>query len=362
MTDNSPALRILCIGETWFGSDARAAFAALRKLGHSVHVIDETHFVPIEWQSLATRAVRKIFRKAMIGELTRHSVRVMDLFRPDAVFVFKGNHVSPDILEAARERGIISVNYYPEVSFMAHGAEIPRALLRYDHVFNTKTYGVEDMKKHGVQSVSFMPPGYDPELHQPVALTDADRSRFGCDVSFIGTWSPKKEKILAELREALPQMHLRVWGCQWEKRVTRSLDSAVMGMEIVGEDYTRAICASSICLGILSEARTGASSGDLITARTFQIPACGTFMLHERNSEVLEYFREGEEAEFFSDGRELASKVQHYLDNPAERSRIAEGGLSRSHQGGYSIENRMREVADWVRARQRNAGVGRAAE
>ena len=287
----------------------------------------------------------------MIGELTNHAVRSMDLFRPDALFVFKGNHVSADILDAARERGITSVNYYPDVSFMTHGAEIPRALPRYDHVFNAKTYGIADMKKHGVRSVTFMPPGYDPELHQPMELNDGDVSRFGCDVSFIGTWSPKKESILAQLKESLPQIHLRVWGNQWTRRQTQSLDAAVMGMGITGEDYTRAICASAINLGLLSEARTGASSGDLITARTFQIPACGAFMLHERNDEVLQYFDEGEEAEFFSGAAELAAKVTRYLELDTDRKRIAAAGLARSHASGYAIDNRMREVIEWLRSR-----------
>ena len=348
MTDTTRRLRILCIGETWFGSDARAAFAALRRLGQSVHVIDEAHFVPIDWTSLPTRVVRKVFRKAMIGELTNHAIRAMDLLRPDALFVFKGNHVARDILDAARERGIKSVNYYPDVSFMTHGAEIPRALPRYDHVFNAKTYGIADMKRHGVESVTFMPPGYDPELHQPVELDDGDRSRFGSDVSFIGTWSPKKESILAQLRQSLPQIHLRVWGNQWNKRQTHALDGVVMGIGITGEDYTRAICASSINLGLLSEARTGASSGDLITARTFQIPACGAFMLHERNDEALQYFNEGEEAEFFSGAAELAAKITRYLASPDDRIRIAAAGLARSHAGGYAIDNRMREIVDWL--------------
>jgi spore maturation protein CgeB len=142
----------------------------------------------------------------------------------------------------------------------------------------------------------------------------------------------------------MPLLNLRIWGYQWEKRTTRSLDNAVMGTGIIGDDYTRAIRASSIGLCILSEARTGASSGDLITARTFQIPACGTFMLHEWSSEIPEYFVEGEEAEFFRSPAELAEKVGRYLDAPQERARIAEGGLKRSIESDYSIDRRMREA------------------
>jgi hypothetical protein len=204
------------------------------------------------------------------------------------------------------------------------------------------------MIAHGVRSVSFLAPGFDPELHRPIDLSPGERERLGCDVSFIGTWSPKKERSLSALRDALPEVNLRIWGYQWEKRTTNSLDGAVAGTGIIGDDYTRAIRASSICLGLLSEARTGSSSGDLITARTFQIPACGTFMLHERNDEVIRYFTEGADAEFFDSDEELAAKVRRYLKDNDARQRIAEAGLRRSLGSDYSIDRRMREASEWM--------------
>jgi len=341
-------MRTLCIGETWFGSDARAAFAALRRLGQSTHVVDEAHYVPTEWESFAGRAMRRIFRPIMVNELTLGSIKLIDRLRPHALFVFKGNYVAPEILRAARASGTLSLNYYPDVSFRVHGPQIPRALPLYDHVFSAKSFGLSDMRAHSVKSVSFLAPGFDPEVHRPMTLTPHDRVRFECDVSFIGTWSPKKEAILAGLRDALPHVQLRIWGNQWEKRNATSLDACVMGMGITGDDYARAICASRICLGLLSEARPGSSSGDLITARTFQIPACGAFMLHERNAEVASYFTEDREAAFFDSGADLAKKVRFYLGDPDQRRYVAQQGLNRARESDYSIDARMREVVAWL--------------
>jgi hypothetical protein len=342
-------LRILCIGETWWGSDARSAFAALRRLGHSIDIVDEAHFVPTEWESFAGRALRKAFRSTMVGELTHRTRKLVQVLRPDALFVFKGNYVSAELVRDARSSGALVVNYYPDVSFFTHGPQLPKALLEYDHVFNAKTFGIADMQSHGVRSVSFLPPGFDPEVHRPLELSSAEHQRFSCDVSFIGTWSPKKEATLAALAEALPHIELRIWGNQWEKRQTRSLDRCVMGIGVTGDDYTRAICASKISLGLLSEARTGASSGDLITARTFQIPACGSFMLHERTSEVAQYFDEGSDAEFFGSSPELISKVAQYLSDDARRGSIARSGRTRSIESNYSVDERMSHVVGWLR-------------
>ena len=341
--------RILCIGETWLGSDARASFAAFERLGQSIEVVDESDYVTNKWPGAIGKGLRRSFRSLLVNQLRRDVLRLVDEFKPHCLFVFKGNWVHPDILQSCRSQNLVAVNYYPDVSFLSHGPYIPRSLPLYDHVFNTKTYGVIDMKTQlPVREVSFLEPGYDPELHRPVELTADERRVYGCDVTFIGTWSPKKEALLSALRFELPEIDLRIWGCQWEKNRSPNLDGSIMGREVTGEDYTRAIHGGSICVGLLSEAGRGSSSGDLITARTFQIPACGTFMLHERNSEVLCYFKEDCEAAFFADAEELASKVRHYLDQRAERERIAASGRERSLRDGYAIDERMKVILDWL--------------
>jgi spore maturation protein CgeB len=341
--------RILCIGETWYGSDARAAFAALRRLGHSVHVIDETNYVPTQWQSTFGKGVRKLLKPLLVNELRRGAVAVANQFKPDCLFVFKGNWVHPKLIEACRLENIAAVNYYPDVSFLTHGSYIPKALPLYDQVFTTKSYGVVDMNRElGVHRSGFLPPGYDPELHRPVVLNEDERKRYDCDVAFIGTWSPKKERLLASLCRALPEVQIKIWGCQWNRSQSEILAASIMGTEVTGDEYTKAICGASICLGLLSEAGRGASSGDLITARTFQIPACGAFMLHELNSEVLDYFDDDKEAAFFGTVEEMAQKVRYYLDHPDERQEISQAGLNRSLKDKYDIDERMRAVTLWL--------------
>ena len=113
---------------------------------------------------------------------------------------------------------------------------------------------------------------------------------------------------------------------------------------VLGREYAKCISASRICLGLLVEARPGASSGDLITARTFEIPASGGFMLHERNNEVSRYFLEDRECAMFSDADELVRKVRHYLENDRERRAVAEAGRLRCLASGYSVDARMEQV------------------
>jgi spore maturation protein CgeB len=349
---SSPSYRILCIGETWRGSDAKSAFDALVRLGHDIQVIDEWHFFPTRWRSLFLRAMRKLLSPLLVRQLTRAATTSIKDFRPHLLFVFKGRWVHERVVERASACGVASVNIYPDVSFTVHGPYLPRTLKRYDQVFNTKSYGIADMKKRlGITNVSLMPPGFDPALHRPLKLKADEHERFDCDVAFIGTWSPKKEQLLSALKLGLPQVQLRIWGCQWERRSVSNLDTCIEGREVTGDEYVKAICGAKICLGLLSEMRSGASSGDLITARTFQIPACGAFMLHERNVEVAEYFEEDVDVVFFANANELATKTLYYLQNDSLRSKIARAGLSRSHRDHYSIDERLGMVVEWFNRR-----------
>lgn len=348
MSANHRSYRILCIGEMWLGSNARAAFMALRRLGNSIRVIDEHLYNPAPWRSTFLRIIRKILRPLLVRELTLEAKRLADTFRPDGVFVFKGNAVHPELIHFYKARGIPVVNFYPDVSFLAHGPYIPRALPLYDHIFTTKSWGIADMQQQlGVKNASFLEHGFDPEMDHPLPLSDAERANYNCDVVFIGTWSPKKEKLLAHLKSALPEVRLKIWGCQWEKSASPGLVSSIVGDEILSEEYSKVLRSASICLGILSEERKGASSGDLITSRTFNIPACGAFMLHERNVEALRYFNEDEEAAFFATPDELVERISFYLQNPERRAAVAKNGRQRCLKSDYSIDDRMRTITQW---------------
>jgi glycosyltransferase involved in cell wall biosynthesis len=340
------SLRILAVADLWQGSDGYAYIRAFRRLGHSVRVVSAEHFVPGDWDSLPLRAFRRLISPALVREYTRELVKAAREMQPHLFFVFKGRYVAPRAVEEIRKLGAVAINFYPDVSFMAHGSYLPKALPRYDWVFQTKTFGIADLKRTlGVSRSSFLPPSFDPEVHFPAPLTAEERARLAADVCFIGTWSPKKERLLAAVARGVPQARLRVWGSRWDEAAP-IVSAAAEGRHILGLEYAKAIVASKINLGLLSEVRKGASSGDLITARTFQIPATGAFMLHERTAELAQYFTEGEECACFGSDEELTDKVAYYLKHEDERRRLAAAGRQRSLDAGYAVDFQARRVLD----------------
>jgi spore maturation protein CgeB len=120
----------------------------------------------------------------------------------------------------------------------------------------------------------------------------------------------------------------------------------VKGEPLVGDSYTKAICGAKINLALLSGRVQGSSRGDETTTRTYEIPACSGFMLHESSPELLELYKEGEEVACFSSPQELAEKIDYYLAHPEERSAIAGAGHRRCVPA-YSYDNRMAEILRW---------------
>ena len=337
--------RALVVCDMWYGSNGFAGAKALRRANWDVAVVPEWELVPIKWRTLAMRLLARATRSLAVREFNMELLRQTERWLPGLVLVFKGMFVQAETLRRLRAKGIRVYCFYPDVSFRAHGPYLPKALPEYDWVFTTKSFGLHDMREQlGVRNASLLLHGFDPDVHRPRVLTADDRRRFGCDVCFIGTWSPKKERLIAALRTARPNLHVRVWGEQWSSARHPALaDGVIGGHEIVGDQYAKAIAASRINLAILSERRRGSSSGDRITSRTFHIPAAGGFMLHERTDEVTSLFRDGVECVCYDGEEELVQAVDTYVTDDERREAIADRGRELVWSRD-SWDHRIREI------------------
>src|ERR1039458_4148530 len=315
-------LRILAVADTWHGSNSDAFVRAFHRAGHSVAVVSDEAFFPVGWHHPALKVISRILQPLLAWEYQKAPLAEAPRLQPEIFFVFKGARVSAETIDGIRSLGVVAVNFYPDIGFTEHGPYIPRALPRYDWVFNTKSFRRPYLESHfGIRSTSFLPHAYDPETHRPVALDDKDIARYGCQASFVGTWSPKKEAFLTRLHERLPDLSLKIWGNYWNM-ASPKLAKVIAGSAVTGTEYAKAIRASAISIALLVEARSDSLNGDLSTARTFEIPAIGSFMLHERTDEVKQFFEDGRECAMFGDGDELADQILRYLENPDERLRI----------------------------------------
>jgi hypothetical protein len=335
-------MRILAVSALWQGANDYAFIRAFRRAGHSVRVVSDRQLFPV-WQSKPLRILRRLLRKRLVREYNDILIAEAKQLKPDIFFVFKGPFVTATTLQKIRDMGAICIQFYPDTGFSAHSNYILEALQQYDWIFSTKPSHPSLLaKSHGLKNVSFLPHAFDPEVHAPQTLQRRDIRQYGCDVSFIGNISPKKYEILSSFMGS--RLDFRIWGASaWDDPLCKTAPY-YQRFPVWGLEYAKAISASRINLGLLYEGNKGGAKSDVITARTFEIPASGGFMLHERTDEVLQYFDEDKECAFFSGRDELHSKVEYYLAHETERIRIARAGRQRCLNAGYSVDERAKAI------------------
>ncbi|MCW5583869.1 MAG: glycosyltransferase [Gammaproteobacteria bacterium] len=342
--------RILCIGEEWRGSNASGLFYALSRIGCTTTVINELAHISLRGSGFLTKAINWGVRSTQIQDFNAHLIKISKSVKPDLVLVYKGSFIEPETIQFWKKFGVPIVNFFPDVSFLAHGKYIPRCISLYDHIFTTKTFAAKDLQTHfsyNPSNVSFIPHGFDPALHRRMDVSD---SPFSCEASFIGNYSKHKSLFLGYLKGVYPQLDLKIWGGTWGQSMTSPLTAVIQNIGVLGDSYVLALNSSKINIALLSEAVLGASSGDQITSRTFHITGCGGFMLHQRTQELLEYFDEGKEMVCFDSMEEMAEKIKYYLLNEQERIKIQEAGYQRA-QKAYSLDNRALELLVTLKTR-----------
>jgi spore maturation protein CgeB len=196
---------------------------------------------------------------------------------------------------------------------------------------------MDDVREAGCRNVVYLPFAYKPTVHFPeVPGTAAERSRFASDVVFAGGCDADRLPYLREIVDRRPDIRVTVYGGYWDRDARLR---AHHGGTVVGRDYRLAMQGARIALNLVRRANR-----DGHTMRTFEIPACGGFMLAERTKEHEELFAEGREVAYFTSPAELVEKVGWYLRRQAARARIAAAGLGRIRSGGHAYRDRLLEL------------------
>ena len=266
-------------------------------------------------------------------------VKAVGSFRPDLILVVSGRYITANALQTVRnETKATLYHFYGEDFFnpLNTTRTLREAACFYDHFFTTKTFNLPELAAIGLKQVSFVPFGYLPNCHSPVSISEADRQKYGSDLSFVGTWEAERASTLAQLKE----FDLHIWGAAWHKAGKElGLRQAIQNRVVYCDAMARVLTASKINLAFLRKANR-----DRHTSRTFEIPACGGFQLSERTDEVLSFFEEGREIECFETVDELKDKARYYLTHEDQRRQIASAGLARVQHSGYSYTDRLQTI------------------
>ena len=347
-------MRIMFVGMTAPGSRTLQRIRTLRDMGHQVTVVP-THPEGASYEdkpSLIERVRYRLRIPADGGDANRAILRGLERAPQDILWLDRAVSVRASTLRAVKRLvPCPRIVWYAEDDMMnphhlSYWTE--QALPLFDLWVTTKSANArpEEMAARGAKRVLFVDNSYDPVLHRPVDVSEADRSRFGSDISFVGTYEAQRAKSLAVLARA--GFDVRVWGNGWHRSTERPPGLRIEDRPVYDDDYAKVVCASRLNLCFLRK-----ENRDLQTCRSIEIPAMGGLMVHERNSEIAGLFREGIEAVYFDDDAELVAQCGKLLSDPEVCRRIAAAGHRAVLAGNYRHEDRLNYILEAASERLR---------
>jgi spore maturation protein CgeB len=352
---NYPAVGSILIGRGAFDEIYEPAWQrALLELGISCRLFD-SHSLTLP--GILGRIERRIFRGPGIARIKRHFISLVKTERPEVTLLYQGHYFDRQTLEQIRPFTFIT-GYHNDDPFGARKnlARYRMLLpaLRYYHGYHVyRACNVPEAMRYGVPRAKVLMSYYIPWIDYPRQLSIEDMRTFGSELVFAGHAEDdmRLECLTAAVRQGVK---VRIHGLDYYWR--RALHDEVYDLikpvsKVVGDDYRKALCGAKIAACFFSR-----WNRDQYTRRSFEIPACGVFMLAERTPVMQEIYKEGEEAEFFASPAEFLDKVLFYLKNDSLRQRIAAAGFRRVTSSGHDIHSRLRQwladVGEWRHEQQ----------
>jgi spore maturation protein CgeB len=338
-------MKILYAGRISTGSSSVYRMWTLQRFGHNIVSLDP-HTYTIK-NSLLSKVAFRLSAGPHAQRLNRDLVSLAESERPDVFWSDKGLLVQPGTLKRMRELGIVTVSYMIDNAFgprkdpgwRLHIKDIPH----YDLHVTQRDVSVQDYFDRGARDVIKIQTAFEETIHFPPSppYTDAQRTR---DVSFIGAPYDDRADLLTRLSDDGISVIINGPPRAWSRALrpdafTKMVESA----ELWEKDYRETIWTSRINISFLTKANL-----DEYTHKSFEIAACGGFLLAERCPGHMLKFKEDEEAIFFGDYAELKAKILKYLPHEVVRNRIAAAGHARAVRYGYGNNAQMGLVMERV--------------
>lgn len=178
----------------------------------------------------------------------------------------------------------------------------------------------------------WLPQGLQDEVYdRPRTLTEEDREKYACDVSFAGSATVKTHENRPEILSAIRKMgvNYKFWGCYDNPRV-------------YNEEHNKMVALSKINIAISG----WSSNGKYTSVRNYKIMGAGGF--------VLEFYREGVHKifpshviKYYTTPWDIAENIRYWLDHDQERQVIADAGYKWVHENA-TYTHRIRMVLDYM--------------
>jgi len=343
-------MKILIVGK-WIWPQYENSFSkALESFGHKVHPFFSENFFPNSFFGKAQRMLPPLTGPALL-KLNWKVWRIVRKEKFDLVLFWRPTHILPILINSINHSGVSTVSYNNDDPFgPSVGTDLPwhhkflwfwylKGLKSFNYNFFYRKINCDEALEYGAKHARVMMPYFIPWRDRPIKLTKDEILRFSTDIVFIGHYENDGREIY--IKEILKYgYNFKLYGGKyWSQKVLGEYYEKLSPIETIeGDEYTKALIGSKICLCFLSKLNR-----DQYTRRCFEIPACRKLLLSERTKDLSEIFEEDKEACFFSSVDELIEKIDWLLKTPGLIDEISEAGYKKVINNNYDVYSRANE-------------------
>lgn len=322
--------RVLVVGPVYGGSleVARSTANAFDAAGADTRLFDASEYAS-GYHALGAlpvaSAARMTLQNALADVVGDAVARLAAEWKPDLVFALAQAPLGPAALGALRDLGTTTAFWFVENARVLR--YWPQVAPHYDFFYAIQRGRfLEQLADAGARAPAYLPLACDPERHVPVGLSDAERARFGADVSFAGAPYLNRRRLFASLGD----VGLRLWGAGWSDPALAPL-AAEGGRTFTLDEMIRIFAATRINLNVHSAEHVDGldPQPDYVNPRTFELAACRAFQIVDRREPLAELF-DDEQVVSFSDVAELRALIRRYLADGSAREAVAIRAQSRA--------------------------------
>ncbi len=344
-------LSIAVVGPLYGGSLPILGYLsnAFRKLGHRVLEVDNRvgHglYTAIR-ESVTGTTPQSQLSQMLTNVLSEWSYARVAEFNPEICIVLAQAPVGPTFPGRLAEKGIVSAFWYVENwRHMPYWKDIAP---HYDYFFHIQPGEFErQLEAAGCTSHAFVQTACDPDVHRPVELTEEERKRYGCDVSFAGAGYFNRIQTF----KGLTDYDFKIWGVNWRDR---DLARNVAGEErfFSTEEYMKIVAGSKINLNLHSSSHHEGVDPkcDAINPRVFEVAAAGGFQVCDPCIGLDQLFDFETEMPVYRNLAECRKLLDHYLAHPEEREAVARRARDRALKD-HTYEQRAKQMLDLLLTR-----------
>lgn len=289
-----------------------------------------------------------LLHKLDLKMLNNRLLKMAESFKPDLFLEDGGWNILPNTIQTMKGMGIKTVLWTNDTPKIYE--PIIESAPYYDYVFTTDSGYIELFIQNNVKNYGMLNFACDPDFHKPVTLNDKDIEKYECDISFVGSGTPKFYPNRRTILESLTHFNLGVWGPGWDTLPdTSPLKKCIRGGHVRVSEWVKIYSASKIAICIHFQSLPGKPKTYQATTKVFEILACGVLLIVDEQKDVLSLFKPGEHLVIFKDIDDLREKVSYYLKHPDEARRIAENGR-KEVLSKHTYRHRVREILEKVKA------------